>query len=183
MVVFGGKGSFDCARLRLTSLRMTGFYGWTSTSRVVASALLCGLYEGFENRTGEGVVVDGTFGVPLHGENEVIGRGSFDGFGDLVFGAARDDAQAFSDFVDRLMVAGVDRHTLEGGRVVVRHSCQLGIGIDLHGVGDGDGASGCMVDARLDVLNQRSTTMDVQDLQAVANPEQRLARVVGITQE
>ena len=48
--------------------------------------------------------------MPLHGEHEMIGRCTFEGFDDAVGSAASDDAQAVADFigVGGLMVRRVD---------------------------------------------------------------------------
>lgn len=45
--------------------------------------------------------------MPLHGKDEVVWGGSFQGFDDIVLDAAGDDAQAIADGIGGLMMRGV----------------------------------------------------------------------------
>jgi len=47
--------------------------------------------------------------MPLHGQNEMIGRSSFQSFDDAVIGTVGDDPQADADRCGGLMMRGVDR--------------------------------------------------------------------------
>lgn len=68
-----------------------------------------GFDEGCENLLRSGITVEGTFGVPLHRKNEMIGVRAFDGFDDAVGRTASNDSQAVADFFGGLMVAGIDQ--------------------------------------------------------------------------
>lgn len=67
-----------------------------------------GIDECAENGAGGRVLFHRAFGMPLHGEHEMIERCAFEGFDDAVGGAAGDHAQAVADRVGGLMVGGVD---------------------------------------------------------------------------
>src|SRR5580698_8676077 len=72
---------------------------------------LCLREEAGEEVAGGGAVVEGTFGMPLHADDEwaaaALGR-AFDGFDDAVLAAAGGDAHAVAGNPDGLVVAGVD---------------------------------------------------------------------------
>lgn len=53
------------------------------------------------------VFINGALGMPLHGKDEVVWGGSFQGFDDIVLDAAGDDAQAIADGIGGLMMRGV----------------------------------------------------------------------------
>ncbi len=55
--------------------------------------------------------------------------------------------------------------------------------IHLHRVRDGHASSRLVIDRRLDVLQQRSVTIHVENLQTVADAEHGLAQSVGILQQ
>jgi hypothetical protein len=79
--------------------------------------LLCGFDQGAEEGARADVFVHGALGVPLHGQDEMIGRSAFQGFDDAVVGAAGDGAQTIADDVGGLMVGGVhgyDEFSLRG---------------------------------------------------------------------
>ena len=67
-----------------------------------------GLDEGAEEGAGGFVVVEGALGVPLDGDDKVIGRGAFQGFDDAVVGAVSDRAKALAEGRGGLVVGGVD---------------------------------------------------------------------------
>ena len=66
------------------------------------------LDEGGEDGAGEGAHGVGALGVPLDGDDELVGRIELDGFDDAVGGGDGADAEVVADFVDGLVVAGVD---------------------------------------------------------------------------
>jgi hypothetical protein len=70
--------------------------------------MFCRCDESAENGAGGRIFFSRTFGMPLYGQHEMIGRGAFERFDDAVGGAASDDAQAFADAFGGLMVGGVD---------------------------------------------------------------------------
>jgi hypothetical protein len=103
----------------------------TGSRRIVDAAGLpgsCGMDESSEDGAGQGADRVGAFGVPLDGEDEVIGRVELDGFDDAIGGGDSGDAEVVAYLMDGLMVAGVDvgLRVLLGARRVCAIGDQLG---------------------------------------------------------
>jgi hypothetical protein len=143
-----------------------------------------------EEGAGGGADVVAALGVPLDTEDE-MGGGSFGGlaafdrFDDGVLGTAGGDAQAVAGDADGLMVAGVDGEAEEvillGGLFEGEESAEQGLGCRSGGVGYGDFATRDMVDGEWgEVLNQRASAPDVEDLDAEADGKDGLVEIVGV---
>jgi hypothetical protein len=84
---------------------------------------LGGFYEGMEDGATECGLVVGAFRMPLDGEDEVACGVEFDGFDDVVLGAASGDDEVVAGAADGLVVAAVDEEAggvfaeLAGGAV------------------------------------------------------------------
>ena len=91
-----------------------------------------GLHKGGEDGAGEGADGVGAFGVPLDGDDKVVGRVEFDGLDDAVGGRDGADAQVVAYAVDGLVVAGVDARLgglvwrEERGQAAIRAQCGPG---------------------------------------------------------
>ena len=118
--------------------------GWillASRDGIVAVARLpCfgGVDESFEERAGQGADGVGAFGVPLDGEDEVIGRVELDSLDDTIGGGDGGDAKVVAGLTDGLVVAGVH----EGLRVLRGAGRFGGAGSQLGQAGSGVIATG-----------------------------------------
>jgi hypothetical protein len=56
------------------------------------------------------IIVDRSLGVPLHGQDEMIGCSSFHRLDDAVIGAASHDTQSFADRIGGLMMGRIHWH-------------------------------------------------------------------------
>jgi hypothetical protein len=141
---------------------------------------------------GEAEVV-APLGVPLDAQDEVrrgafAGLAPFDGFDDSVLGAARGDAEAVTWDADSLVVAGVDgkaeKVVLLGSLGGVQEGAQERVGRDCGVVGYGDTSAGGMVYGEdCEILYQRASAPDVEELQAKADGENWLVEIVGVLDE
>jgi hypothetical protein len=149
--------------------------------------------EAVEEGAGGGADVVAALGMPLHAEDEVSGGAfgglaAFDGFDDAVLRAAGGDAEAVAGDADGLVVAGVDGQAEEvvlfGSFVCSEQRAEERFGCGRSGVGDGDFATGGVVDGKDgEVLDQGAAAPDVKDLDAEADGEDRFVEVVGVLEE
>jgi hypothetical protein len=146
-----------------------------------------------EEGPGGGADVVAALGVPLDTEDEVGGGAfgglaAFDRFDDGVLGAAGGDAETVAGDADGLMVAGVDGETEEvvlfWGLFGGEEGAEERPGRRSGGVGYGDFAACGVIDGEWgQVLNQRASTPDVEDLDAEADGEDGLVEIVGVLEE
>src|SRR6185295_11396021 len=105
---------------------------------------------------------------------------ALDGLYDSVLRTSRHNAQSLADSLRGLMMTRVDRDG--SSPVIPRFSlwqdkpAQPRSGIHLNRVRDADASSRFVIDRRLDVLQQRSVTIHVENLQTIADAEHRFAQ-------
>src|SRR5271163_2494081 len=131
--------------------------------------------------------------MPLNPKDEVRrrafrGQASLNGLDNCILWAAGRDAEAVAGDADRLMVAGVDgkpeEEVLLWGLGGGEEAAKEGLGSDCSGMSDRDTAASGMVHRENgQILNQRATTPDVEELDAEADSEDRLIEVVGVLDE
>jgi hypothetical protein len=72
--------------------------------------LACRRYHRLKDSAGRPVLIDRSFGVPLHSDDEVTGRSSLQGLNNAVGRAASHDTQSFADRVGGLVMRRIHRH-------------------------------------------------------------------------
>ena len=65
-------------------------------------------YERVKDRLGVLIIIEAALRMPLHADDEVVGRGALDSFYGSILRADRTDQQAIAGNCDRLVMAGVD---------------------------------------------------------------------------
>ena len=68
----------------------------------------CGPYESLKKRARGPCGITGTLGMPLHGEDKVVGVGAFHSLFHLIFRAPGNQSQPIADDFRGLMMTGVD---------------------------------------------------------------------------
>src|SRR5271166_6306350 len=125
--------------------------------------------------------------MPLNSQYKMVIVRTFHGLLHLVDRAPCDEAQSVAWHACSLMMTGVDgddgRGTCSQGSGRVQYRRQLGLRIDCHRMRVGHSSSRLVVDALRQVLVKRAGAPHIQRLHAIANAEDRLARVVGVLQK
>src|SRR5215813_8452971 len=145
-----------------------------------------GVHECAKNGAGWLIIIHirRSFRMPLHRENEVIRIGSLDSLDHTIFGATSDHAQSVTQDICRLVMAGVDRnHSRTRSRSLKDDFRQSRVRLEPDLVCYSDLPPRLMIDPRFDVLNESSAAIDIENLQAVTDPEDRLFQIVGILQQ
>jgi hypothetical protein len=133
-----------------------------------------------EEGAGEWACGVGSFGVPLDGDDKVVGGVEFDGLDDTIGGRDGADAQVVSCLKDSLVVTGIDCGL--GGRSGKPSKARTGGDVDW--VGFDNLAAGAVVDVGfedgVEILNEGTVAPDIEGLGAVADAEDRFVEVEGI---
>ena len=134
--------------------------------------------------------------MPLHSHDEVVGGCAFQSFDDPVRQTSGYDTKSLACDFCRLMMTRIDGHLPHerGARAYIRpaftrfddrrdNSGESRARLDLNRMRDAHTFPCLVVDRRFDVLKQSAATINIQTLQAIANAEDWLARLVCVLQQ
>lgn len=189
----GTSGLYPCLSALICGRSLRSGYG--SMDRAGGPCARFG-DEAVEEGTGGRADVIAALGMPLNSEDEVrlIGGqasgslAAFYRFDDSVLGTAGGDAEAIAGDADGLMVAGVDgepqKTVLLRGFFGRDDGSENGIRGDGGSVGDGDAATGGVVDRHgTEVLDESAASPDVKRLRSKADGQNGLVEVVSVLDE
>src|SRR5438270_13581255 len=102
--------------------------------------------------------------MPLHCQNEVVGRYPFESFDYSVLGASGNDLQSVANNVSRLMMTRVRWHHKAFSCSIarlVKNACELRAGLNLNFVRHRCVSASFMVNARFNMLHQSPRSMNI----------------------
>ncbi len=143
------------------------------------------MHEGLKNGTGKGARRIRPLGVPLHGENKVVGRVELDRLHDAIHWGDGGDAKMVADAADGLVVAGIDLRL--GPFISRKQGGQARARVDANRVRLGDQTTRRVIDGSSElagqVLKEGTIAPDIQSLGAVADTQDGLVEAESVLEE
>ena len=119
--------------------------------------------------------------MPLHGQHFVSRLSSLNGFNNFVFLTARHHAQAITDDLSRLMMAGIHRQWR--ARFALCRTAQYRARLNPHLMRDFHLRASRMIGRGLNMLHQRATAPYIKGLQSVANTKNGFPQIIGVLKQ